>query len=689
MSWGNTLNLATRYMQPLKRPDLEIVSVMGGLTKGSDLNSFEITRRLADLCGAEHSYFTAPLYAGSAESRETLIRQDVFKAVIDKIRRADALAMAAGDMSDRSLLVRDGLPGDVDRADLAAGGAVGDVLGYILRADGSLVDHEMNERVIGIELEDLRSIPNVILGGWRHLQGADLEGGVGPRPRQHLRHRRSDREPPAVRRRQRAMTVFAGIDVGTSGVKVALFDEAERTCATAAQRLEVSRPHPGWSEQHPEAWWAAVGDCFDELAAAQAPLMARLAGIGLSGQMLGAVLLDRDDVPVRPAILWNDQRATAESARLLALVPDIGLRANGAPDPGLTAPKLLWLAQHEPAVIERARLLLLPKDYVRLRLTGETASEPTDAGGTMLLDCASGRWDPALCAAAGWPLDRLPALVEPWAEAGRLRAELAERWGTPRGVPVAAGAGDNMACTIGVGAARPGQAVITVGTSGVVCGVDGAFHPAPEQAVLTSAHAAPDVFLSMGVVMSATATLDWLASLTGTTAAGLAREAEVFAGSNRVGQAPVMRPSLSGLRTPHNRPEAAGALSGLTLSTDRAALGYAVMEGVAFQVRECVAAQGGAGVVFREVALVGGGARSRLWASMIATAIDRQLRLPEGAELAANLGAARLGRVAASAVPPLEVLAQPRPVSDTVQPDASMRRRLADRFEAYRSIPID
>lgn len=171
MSWGNTLNLATRFMKPLNRPDLEIVSVMGGITRGSDLNSFEITTRLANLCNAQHSYFTAPLYAGSKESRDTLLQQDVFRKVIEKIRNADALAMAAGDMSTRSLLIRDGLSSDTEVGELIELGAVGDVLGYFLDAEGRALDHRLNHRIIGIALEDLRQIPNVILaaGGARKV----------------------------------------------------------------------------------------------------------------------------------------------------------------------------------------------------------------------------------------------------------------------------------------------------------------------------------------------------------------------------------------------------------------------------------------------------------------------------------------------------------------------------------------
>jgi len=483
------------------------------------------------------------------------------------------------------------------------------------------------------------------------------------------------------------MSVWAGIDIGTSGVKVALFDDAERLLADASRPLEVSRPQVGWSEQHPDLWWDAVAACFDDLAAAHPGPLARLKGIGLSGQMMGSVLLDTADRPLRPAILWNDQRAIAECAELLERLPDIGSRTGGAPDPGFSAAKLLWLARHEPQVLDAARLLLLPKDYVRLLLTGERASEPSDAGLTMLLDVAGGRWEPALCAAAGWSLDRLPRLSLSWAETGRLRAALAARWGTPAGVAVAAGAGDNMACTIGVGAARPGDVVVTIGTSGVVCAVDRAFHPAPEQAVLTSAHAAPGLFLSLGVVMSATASLDWLARLTGTTAAALAGEAEACFAAGNWPAAPVMRPSLSGIRTPQNRPDTGGVIDGLTQVTDRAALGYALLEGVAFQIAECAEAQKAAGVRFEELRLVGGGARSALWGRLIATLLEAPLAVPEGAALAANRGAARLGRAAAGEG--TGVLARQPPIERLVEPLTAEKEALAARCRAYRALPLN
>ncbi|NOZ31701.1 MAG: xylulokinase, partial [Alphaproteobacteria bacterium] len=197
------------------------------------------------------------------------------------------------------------------------------------------------------------------------------------------------------------MTLYAGIDIGTSGVKVVLVDAAETIHATAATPIKVDRPHPGWSQQHPDVWWRATCSAFDRLAANHGAQMARVTAIGLSGQMLGPVLLDKSDRPTHTCILWNDQRAQTEAGELLRRVPDIGERSAGCPDPGLAAPKLMWLAKNVPDALENADILLLPKDYVRLCLTGERASDPTDAAGTLLFDCRAGAWDAELADAAG------------------------------------------------------------------------------------------------------------------------------------------------------------------------------------------------------------------------------------------------------------------------------------------------
>lgn len=470
------------------------------------------------------------------------------------------------------------------------------------------------------------------------------------------------------------MSLFIGIDIGTSGVKAILTGDAGGVLAEAAVPLAVSIPRVGWSEQPADLWVEAVFSCLDALAADRPGDMAAVAGLGLSGQMLAAVLLDDGLRPLRPAILWNDQRALAECAELRALVPDIGRRTNGTPDPGITAPKLLWLRRHEPQVMAGARMLMLTKDYVRLALTGEVASEPTDAGGTQLLDCASGRWDAALCAAVGWSPDHLPPLVAPWAVAGGLRAMLAARWGLRAGLPVAAGAGDNMAATLGAGGARPGDTVLTIGTSGVACIVDAAFHPGPDHAILTSGHAAPDTFLSMGVVMSATASLDWAARLSGCSAAVLAAEAEDFAATGRIAEAPLFLPCLTGIRTPLNRPDATGRIDGLHPGVTRAMLGYATMEGIAFQFAACVAAQRRVGTRPERYTAVGGGTRSALWLRLIATALDQPLALIFRSDVAGPAGAARLAAVAAGA--PIGSLSAPTVPRAVIDPDPALARAL-------------
>ena len=477
------------------------------------------------------------------------------------------------------------------------------------------------------------------------------------------------------------MSLHIGIDIGTSGVKVVLIEGVAKGLAEAARPIPVSIPHLGWSEQSADLWVEATFQCLDQLAATAPALMAAVVGIGLSGQMLAALLLDAAHKPLRPAMLWNDQRALIECAELHALCPDIGIRTNGAPDPGITLPKLMWLARHEPRVMDAARMLLLPKDYVRLALTGEVASEPTDAGGTQLLDCASGAWDTSLCALVGWNPDYLPPLLASWESAGALRPSLAARWGMKTGVIVAAGAGDNMASTLGVGAAKPGDAVLTVGTSGVACIVDHAFHPGPSRAILTSAHAAPDTYLSMGVVMSATATLDWAARLTGTDTATLVAEAEAFAATGRLADAPIILPCLTGIRTPLNRPDAMGRIDGLHPGTTRAMLGYAVMEGVAFQIADCVAAQRAVGVTPARFSMVGGGSRSALWTRLLATALDHPVNLPPGAHVSGPTGAARLGAVAAGAS--LQILVEQNGVARTIAPDPAIATVLADRYMRF------
>lgn len=482
------------------------------------------------------------------------------------------------------------------------------------------------------------------------------------------------------------MALHIGIDLGTSGIKAVLIEDLARVVAVAAEPVSVSRPKIGYSEQDANLWVSTVLACLDRLAAAAPREMAAVRGIGLSGQMLCALILDADLKPLRPAMLWNDQRALAECAELLAAVPDIGRRTNGTPDPGITAPKLMWLRKHEPALMDRARMLMLTKDYVRLALTGEVATEPSDAGGTQLLDVATGRWDPALCAAVGWDPAHLPPVLDSWAEAGRLKPELCARWGMAGPVSVAAGAGDNMGSTLGAGGARPGDAVLTIGTSGVACIVDAAFHPGPERAILTSAHVVPEVFLSMGVVMSATASLDWVGQLTGRKVPELDAEATAFVTDQGPAAAPIFLPCLTGIRTPLNRPDMTGRIAGLHPGVTPAMLAYATMEGVAFQFADCIAAQVEVGVRPERFTVVGGGTRSPLWLRLLATALNQPISLVDGADMAGPRGAALLAATAAGA--PVSLLREPVPATREIQPDSSLIASLLLRRETARGLVV-
>ena len=480
--------------------------------------------------------------------------------------------------------------------------------------------------------------------------------------------------------------IYAGIDIGTSGVKIVLVDGEDRVMASASHRIAVSRPHLHWQEQHPDLWWDGVTACFDALHADHASLMTGVRGIGLSGQMLGPVLIDKQNRPLRPTILWNDGRSVVEAEELAAAVPGIGMRTGCRPNPGFAAPKILWLRRHEPEVIERTDCILLPKDYVRLKLVGERATEPTDACGTHFMETRTGAWAPDLCEAAGVDPAWLPPVLHSADAAGRLLPDLARRWGIPPGTVVAAGAGDNHAGSVGVGVGNPGDAVISVGTSAVMCIVDGDFHPIPDKAVITHSHALPGTFLSMGVVLSATSCLDWAAGLTGTAAPELAQAAEQVWASGRATDAPLFLPYVNGIRTPHDMPSARGLMVGLDLGTDAAMIGWSVLEGVAFHIAEGFRAQREAGIDVRHLQFIGGGARSRLWGEMISTMTGLPMDLPAGREVGASLGAARLGMVAAGDGGLVETLCRKPKAETRIDPEPKLAEFLNGRYQRFRDL---
>ena len=469
--------------------------------------------------------------------------------------------------------------------------------------------------------------------------------------------------------------MYLGIDLGTSGVKVLLIDDAQRPVDEAHAPLEVQRPHPGWSEQRPADWVAAVSACLDTLAARRSLGMVR--GIGLSGHMHGATLLDRADNVLRPCILWNDTRAHAEAAALDA-DPDFRAISGNIVFPGFTAPKLVWVAAHEPEIFARVAKVLLPKDYLRLWLTGEAVSEPSDAAGTSWLDTGARDWSDTLLAKTGLGRDQMPALVEGSAVSGCIRAEIASRWGLDAGVVVAGGGGDNAASAIGVGAVAPGRAFVSLGTSGVLFAATGSYSPDAASSVHTFCHAVPDTWHQMGVILSAADSLSWYARLVGQTPAELTRDLGPLQAPGRA----LFLPYLGGERTPHNDARVRGALIGLDHGTDTAAGTRAVLEGVTFALRDNLDALAATGTRIDSLIAVGGGSRSDYWLAAIATAFGLPVEVPAAGDFGAAFGAARLGLMAATGAG-AEIATAPA-IARSIAPDRALAPAFAEAQARYR-----
>jgi xylulokinase len=460
--------------------------------------------------------------------------------------------------------------------------------------------------------------------------------------------------------------MFLGLDIGTSSVKAVLVDADDAVVAVADRPLAVSRPRPDWSEQDPEAWVAATVAAVDELAARAPAALAAVEGIGLSGQMHGAVFLDADDRVLRPAILWNDGRSVAECRALEARFPALHAVTGNLAMPGFTAPKALWVAAHEPEVFAHTARILLPKAFVRLRLTGAAIEDMSDASGTLWLDPAARDWSDAALDACGLSRAAMPALAEGSAPAGRLRPDFVARWGMKAAPVFAGGAGDNAATAVGLGAVRPGDAFLSLGTSGVLWVTTGSFAPNPASAVHAFAHAVPGTWHQMGVMLSAASCLAWWSEVAGRAPADLLAEL----GDDPTPGEVLFLPYLTGERTPADDPHLRAVFAGLGATTTRAAMTRAVLEGVGHAVVDNRDALAAAGTRIDEIDLVGGGSRSPLWAQILADLLAVPVHRVEEGEVGAAFGAARLARLAARGEPVADVCRRPRRL-ETFRPDAA------------------
>lgn len=475
--------------------------------------------------------------------------------------------------------------------------------------------------------------------------------------------------------------MYIGIDLGTSGVKAILLNEQGDVLASQTETLTVSRPHPLWSEQDPEHWWQATDRAMKALGEQHS--LQGVKALGIAGQMHGATLLDKQQNVLRPAILWNDGRCGEECALLEAAVPESREITGNLMMPGFTAPKLLWVQRHEPEVFAQIDKVLLPKDYLRLRMTGVFASDMSDAAGTMWLDVAKRDWSDKMLDACQLNRQQMPGLYEGSEITGTLKEDLAKAWNMSA-VPVVAGGGDNAAGAVGVGMMDVGQAMLSLGTSGVYFAVSDGFRSKPESAVHSFCHALPNRWHLMSVMLSAASCLDWAAKLTGLGSVpallAAAEQADEEAGDIW------FLPYLSGERTPHNNPQAKGVFFGLTHQHGPAELARAVLEGVGYALADGMDAVHSCGVTPQSVTLIGGGARSPFWRQILADISGQTLDYRTGGDVGPALGAARLAQIAMSPGKPLQSLLPQLPLEQQHKPDMARHERYKERRKVFNQI---
>ncbi len=462
---------------------------------------------------------------------------------------------------------------------------------------------------------------------------------------------------------------YLGLDLGTSGLRALLVDQGGGVIGSAARDYTVSHPQPGWSEQDPAQWTDALHACVAALRRAH-PEFGDLGGIGVSGHMHGATLVDDSGRVLRPCILWNDSRATREAAHLDAL-PEVREISGNIVFPGFTAPKLLWVERHEPEVFAQIHKVLLPAAYLNFYLTGQHVADMSDSAGTAWFDLRRRDWSDALLDAGHMSRDQMPALVEGCEKAGALRADLARQWGLKRPVTIAGGAGDNAAAACGAGVVRAGQGSVSLGTSGVFLAARDGCAPAPETAVHTFCHAVPDRWYQMGVMLAAADSLTWFSRITGASAPALTSEL----GEALQPPGPLrFLPYLAGERTPHNDSGMRGAFTGIGAGTSRQDMTRAILEGVCYGLRDAQLALRQGGADPDRIIALGGGSNSDYWLRLLATVLELPVARPRDGDFGAALGAARLAILADTQANPDDILVAAE-IGEIFEPDPALTPR--------------
>ena len=483
--------------------------------------------------------------------------------------------------------------------------------------------------------------------------------------------------------------MYLGIDIGTSAVKAVVIAADGSEIASRSEPLSLQTPKRNWSEQDPKAWWDATCAACGKLRQDDPKSWQAVRAIGLSGQMHGAVLLDVDRQVIRPAILWNDGRSMAQCRQIEARLPEVGQLCGVPAMPGMTAPKVLWVKENEPENYRRIRHVLLPKDHVRLMMTGATATDMADAAGTMWLDQKERRWSDLLCEVTATDPSWLPQCFEGTQPSGELTPEAAGALGLTPGIIVAAGAGDAAAGAMGGGAIEDGDAFISLGTSGQLFVCSDRYQPNPESVVHAFAHCVPERWSTIAAMLNGASPMQWFASIANADIDVLLAEAQAL-GEKR---APFFLPYLTGERTPHNNADIRGGFYGMETATDRGAMMRAVVDAIAYSfcdARDAIKAAG------REIVLpaaIGGGSRSDFVLQTMSDALGLPIQRYEGAQTGPALGVARLAMVACGDVSLGDAAVKPG-IDRVFEPDPGKADRHAARLATYRALykalePID
>jgi xylulokinase len=477
---------------------------------------------------------------------------------------------------------------------------------------------------------------------------------------------------------------YLGIDIGTSAVKAVLVNDEQELISQTSIPLKISRPKKLWSEQNPEGWWLATCSAIENLKKNNKSALAALKAIGITGQMHGAVCVDKNNKPLRPAILWNDGRSYQE-CDILNKHPANFKSINGnTVMPGFTAPKLLWIQQYEPKIFNKIYKVLLPKDYIRFKLSRDYATDLSDASGTSWLDVGNRCWSEQLLAPTNLTINQMPKLYEGTEVTGELSSDLASQWGTSKDVKIIAGAGDNAAGAVSLGIIEPNRAMLSIGTSGVYFVPCIEFKPDPEKGFHTFCHCIPNRWHQMGVILSAASCLSWWLKTTGKKTENCLI-AEVKKTAHSLRNIPIFLPYLSGERTPHNNPFAQGVFFGITHDTSRLALTQAVLEGVAFAIADCQTVLKEAATEATQVSVIGGGAKNKYWGTILANIINKPLLYHNESELGPAFGAARLAIIGDLNVPVNEIATSPK-IGHTINPNQREHENYMVRFNLYHKI---